>query len=268
MSQAISNDQLLSEFAGQDFVDPDGRLPIIQAYRGTASKFGYFVPFKEMAKAGWGDFDEKELTTCSFDSGVEEIGLLLRNPRMLVCPKSPVLAMTKPPAVRTILGPYYQFKKSDRITNLQVYQIILLDAQNNPLHSSPLAYKAKGANQASFSVNWQQFCSDFNTCFSMANRHLGISPKPKNNAFNSLLVFQPKLARELVGDEQKSPALRVVGYEAPTLENWQTFFVGMNPELKNFVWQSLAPKEPMKLFGAPAPEAPPALPAGVNDMPF
>ena len=51
------------EFCSPDFIDPNGRLPRIQAVRGEDPKqFGYFVPLGEMAKAGWADFDESQIT--------------------------------------------------------------------------------------------------------------------------------------------------------------------------------------------------------------
>ena len=245
------------EFCSPDFIDPNGRLPRIQAVRGEDPKqFGYFVPLGEMAKAGWADFDENQITEYTFQSGESEKGLLLQNPRMLVCPKSLVLAVDKKLSKETqstvILGEYRHYKGQENVTNVQFFQIFLLNEKNEPLHQIPLIYKAKGTNQASFSVYWQQFCSELNTCFSIANRHLGASPKPKNFAFNSLLVFCPKLAREIVGDKQKSPALRVVGYEQPTLENWKQFFVGTNATTKQFVWQGLTPNDPLQMPALPA----------------
>lgn len=257
-------DSALSEFAGDAFVDPDGRLPRLQAVRGeNPDHFGFFLTFQEMAKAGWGDFGQGNIIDYSFQSGKKENGLLIQNPRILVCPKSPVLAFdrvqSKAANTTVVVGLYGKAEKEDeKMSTIQYYNVILLDSANLPLHQVPLALRLKGSTQASFSLNWQAFCEEFNACFSMANRHLGVSPKPKNLAFYSLVVFEPKLAREIVGSAIKSPALRVVGYEKPTLETWQKFFVGTNPEAKQFVWQSLAPNEPLKTFGQPA--LPPALP--------
>lgn len=272
---------LLSEFSSPDFVDPNGRLPRIQAVRGEDLKqFGYFVPIGEMAKAGWGDFDESQFIDYTFSDGDTEKGILLQNPRMLVCPKTKLFGIdrkqTQDTQTTVIVGEYWQYKDDENVVCGQIYQIFLLDKNNQPLHQVPLSYKAKGANQASFSVKWQEFCAEFNTCFSLANQHLGISPKPKNNTFNSLLVFCPKVARELVGDKQKSPALRVVDYEHPTLENWTQFFVGIQPEVKKMVWDALAPHEPLTIPGVPTPAAlsagqetsQAALAAALDVMPF
>ena len=47
------------EFASPDFVDPDARLPRIQAVRGESNleHCGYFITADNMAQAGWLDFD-------------------------------------------------------------------------------------------------------------------------------------------------------------------------------------------------------------------
>lgn len=261
----VSEEELaasLLEFADPSFIDPNGRLPRIQAVRGEDPKqFGYFIPLGEMAKAGWADFDETQLIGYTFQNGAVEKGLLLQSPRMLVCPKTPLLAIDKEQGkelqTTVILGEYRLYKGQENIGNMQMFQIILLDANNKPLHQIPLMYKAKGTNQASFSTQWQAFCSEMNTVLSLVNKQhnqnqeKNFSPKPKNNTFNSLLVFCPKLAREIVGDKQKSPALRVTDYEHPTLENWTKYFVGINKEVKEFAWQSLTPLEPMQIPGLP-----------------
>lgn len=47
------------EFATTEYLDPDARLPRIQALRGkTAKTCGYFVAVNQMAGAGWKDFDK------------------------------------------------------------------------------------------------------------------------------------------------------------------------------------------------------------------
>lgn len=179
------------EFADPKFVDPFARLPRIQALRGTIPKqCGYFVSVSEMARAGWvGDFDESQLTTYTFESsGQEEQGILIPNPRMLVCPKTPCLGfdkeLTKQSKYPAILGRYNEeYKENENIGNTQYFQVFLLDDQNQPLHQIPLSYRASGANQATFSIHWQQFCQELTACHAIANH---IAAKPKNNLFLSL----------------------------------------------------------------------------------
>ncbi|MEG4165930.1 DUF5895 domain-containing protein, partial [Microcoleus sp. S36b_B5] len=79
------------EFASPDFVDPDARLPRIQALRGESNleHCGYFITVDQMAQAGWQDFDESQLIKYTFNSSQTEQGILIKKPRMIVCPKTP-----------------------------------------------------------------------------------------------------------------------------------------------------------------------------------
>lgn len=250
------------EFCNPQYLDPDAKLPRIQALRGNTPKLcGYFVSVDQMAIAGWENFDESQLVTYTFEStGAEEQGILIPNPRMLVCPKTPVLGFDRKQSNQSkstvILGKYTQEMKADEnVGNIQYFQVFLLDKQNQPLHQIPLSYKATGANQASFSVRWQEFCRELNACHSIVN---GIPAKQKNSLFYSLGVFCFKTAREQVGDKQKSFACRVVEHERPTLENWRSYFMGFNPNLKQYVWESLEPDKPLIVPGSPETLALPA----------
>lgn len=251
------------EFADVQYLDPDAKLPRIQALRGTTPKMcGYFVAVDQMAAAGWQNFDEKQLITYTFEStGAEEQGILIQNPRMLVCPKTPVLGFdrkqSKDSKSTIILGRYTQEMKSDEnISNIQYFQVFLLNANNETLHQIPLSYKAAGANQASFSIHWQEFCRELNICHSIVN---GIPAKQKDVRFYSLGVFCFKTARELIGDKQKGFACRVVEHERPTLENWRDkYFIGFNQSIRQYVWESLEPTKPLIVPGNPETLALPA----------
>lgn len=242
------------EFCSPEFLDPNAKLPRIQALRGTSPKnCGYFISVDQMAMAGWKDFDEKHLTEYTYESsGETEQGILIQNPRMLVCPKTPVLGYDRklslePNASTVILGKYNaEMKEDENVGNMQFFQVFLLDKDNQPLHQIPLLYRAAGANQASFSVHWQEFCKEINNCHSIVN---GIAAKQKNNMFYSLAVFCFKTAREQAGSKQKSPACKVVEHEVPTLENWRNYFIGFNKSNKEYVWDCLEPKKPMAIPG-------------------
>lgn len=250
------------EFADPQYLDPDAKLPRIQALRGTTPKMcGYFVAVDQMAAAGWQNFDEKQLITYTFEStGAEEQGILIANPRMVVCPKTPVLGFDRKQSKQLnstiILGRYTPEMKSDEsISNLQYFQVFLLDQNNQPLHQIPLSYKAAGANGASFSVHWQEFCRELNSCHSIVN---GIPAKQKNTQFYCLGVFSFKTAREIVGDKEKGFACRVVDHERPTTETWRNYFIGFNRSVKEYVWESLEPTKPLIVPGSPETLALPA----------
>jgi hypothetical protein len=136
----------------------------------------------------------------------------------------------------------------------------LLDANNQPLHTVPLSYLAKGSNQASFSVEWQKLVDEITACHAIAS---GIAARPKNALFKSLCVFAFTVARELVGKKQKSPACRVVSHELPTMENWRDYFVGYDATLKTQVWDGLQPTLPLLVPGETTEV--PALAASVEE---
>jgi hypothetical protein len=244
------------EFSAPEFLDPKGRLPRIQALRGNRPEnCGYFIAVDQLAKSGWLDFDAiaDQLIAYTFESsGETEQGLLMQHPRMLVCPRTPLLgydrAASRESEQLTILGHWQRdFKGDDNIGNCQMYEIILLSSQNEPLHNVPFSYVAKGANQATFSQEWQKLVDEVTTCHAISN---AIAARPKNAKFKSLCVFDFQTGRELVGQKQKSWACRVTGHEVPNLGNWQDFFVGYDPSLKQQIWAGLQPELPLIAPGA------------------
>lgn len=269
MTSTINQDQSMQiqrdEFASEEYVDPNARLPRIQALRGEDPKqCGYFIEINQAAKAGWLDFDEKSLIKYVFLNGQEEQGLSFKKMRMLVCPRTPVLALNKAETEKqqtTIFDGYYKkavHKEDENFVNYQAFEVVLLDKNNIPLHQIPLSLKLKGAAQASFSQQWQDFIQKITSCHAIIN---GIPAKEKTMAFKSLCVFAFEVKREMAGEKQKSPACKVAGYEVPTLENWRDYFVGYDPKAKEFVWQGLQPNRPLI-----QPELPPALPPSESDL--
>ncbi|MEG4036033.1 MULTISPECIES: DUF5895 domain-containing protein [unclassified Microcoleus] len=249
------------EFASPDFVDPEARLPRIQAVRGESNleHCGYFVTADQMAQAGWLNFDESQLIEYTFNSGETEQGILLRKPRMIVCPKTPVLAFDRDESEKlqqtVILGLYDRAaKENERISNIQLFQVFLVNSDNQPLHSIPLSYKAKGANQASFSQHWQQFCTEITACHAIEN---GIAAKPKNAAFKSLCVFEFEVERQLVGEKKKSPCCYVSSHTKPTLETWKQHFLGYDQSTKQWTWEALEPERPLTIPALQFSSSPP-----------
>lgn len=254
MTSTFDQDQSMEiqrdEFASDEYIDPNARLPRIQALRGEDPKqCGYFIEINQAAKAGW-DFSEseKDLIEYTFNSGGKEKGLLFKKMRMLVCPRTPVLALDRKASElqqQNIFDGYYKkaiHKEDDNFTNFQAFEVILLDKENKPLHQVPLSLKLRGAAQASFSEKWQELVQTITSCHAIVNR---VAAKEKAMTFKSLCVFAFEVKRELAGEKTKSPACKVVSYEVPTLENWRDYFVGYNPQTKEFAWQGLQPKRPL-----------------------
>jgi hypothetical protein len=223
-------------FAEPEYVNPNARLPRIQALRGEngAAECGYFITEQEMANAGWGDFDESQMMIYEFNSGGKERGLLLKSPRMLVVPRSPLFAFDRQLSRQEerlhIAGEYSKQRHADRekYGTAQAYEVLLLDKDNQPLHEIALAYVAKGANQASFSFHWQQLVQEVTKCHAIAN---GIPARAKDIRFNCLCVFEFTVKRELAGNNAKSPACKVHSHTSPTQANWEQYFLGRNDEV-------------------------------------
>ncbi|WP_013334859.1 DUF5895 domain-containing protein [Gloeothece verrucosa] len=245
----------LDEFCSPEYIDPFARLPRIQALRGaTPDLCGYFVSMDQMAKAGWLDFEyvDPYIVDYTFESNGElESGVLLKTPRMLVIPRTPLLGYDREASQESqqlvILGPWKaEYKQEKNVSNLRLCEVFLLTPDNKPLHQVPLAYIAKGANGATFSEHHNQFLTEMTNCHAISR---GIAARPKNNKFNCLCAFEFSVARELVGDKQKSFTCRVTSHTIPTLENWHTFFLGYSPEAKKMAWDGLQPSQPLMIPG-------------------
>jgi hypothetical protein len=239
-------------FAQPEYVNPNARLPRIQALRGEngASECGYFITEAEMSKAGWREIDESELIVYEYNSGGKERGLLIQSPRMLVVPRSPLFAFDRIASRQeqklVVAGQYHKQSHGDReqFGTAQCYEVLLLDANNQPLHEIALGYIAKGANQASFSFHWQQLVMEVTRCHAIANN---IPARPKDARFNSLCVFEFAVKRELAGTVAKSPACKVNSHTAPTQANWEQFFLGRVDDIADRFLNLLVPTNELVL---------------------
>jgi hypothetical protein len=244
--------EVRDRFAAPEYVNPNARLPRIQALRGEngASECGYFITETEMAKAGWRSIDENSTIVYEYNSGGKERGLLIQSPRMLVVPRSPLFAfnrqLSRSEGRLVVAGQYSKqlYSNREKYGTAQCYEVLLLDEHNQPLHEIGLAYVAKGANQASFSFHWQQLVNEVTKCHAIAN---GIPARAKDARFNSLCVFQFNVKRELAGNNAKSPACKVHIHVAPTQANWEQFFLGRQDEVANRFLNLLTPTTELTL---------------------
>jgi Family of unknown function (DUF5895) len=245
-------------FASPEYCNPNAKLPYIQSLRGeNPTECGFFVSIDQMAKASWLNVPET-LDTYTFSSGAIEKGLIFRQPRMLVIPKSGLLAARSVKGENgsselELLGKYGEFKGQAGVSNIQLFEVMLLDLNNCPLHEIPFQYIARGATQATFSFHYQQFLLEITMCHAQAN---GISARPKNLEFNALCVFEFKVTRELAGNNSnKAPACKVASHSKPTMDNWKSFFLGRNDELADRVLQLLDIPVSNAVFAAAKPVA-------------
>jgi Family of unknown function (DUF5895) len=242
-------------FAAPEYSNPNAKLPFIQSLRGeNPSECGFFASLEQMTKANWLHVPET-LDTYTFSSGAVERGLLLKQPRMLVVPKSGLLAARTVKGENgsselELLGKYGEFKGQAGVSNVEIFEVLLLDGDNCPLHEIPLQYISKGSTQATFSFHYQQFLLEITMCHAQAN---GISARPKTLEFNALCVFEFEVVRELAGKSQKAPACKVANHTKPTQDNWESFFLGRNDELANRVLQVLDIPVSNAVFAAAKP---------------
>lgn len=252
MTYDIERDQ----FTSDEFIDKNAALPTVIVLNDQLH-YGYFIPVSTMAKCGWVDFDESQLISHTFRSGESEQGVLIPSPRMLVCPKTDLyqydVQASSEQRKRAIVGLYDAALKDDKnIKTERLYLVFLLDANNNPLHTSPLKYAARGVNGATFEVERRAFKSALETCHALINQ---VPAKPKNDRFHALGVFCFTTVAELVGEKQnKSWCCRVVNHERPTTENWKDYFIGYT-DFKDYAWGALEPGQKIDVLSIPALEA-------------
>lgn len=242
----------LDIFTSEEFVDKNATLPTVIVLNDNHC-CGYFIPVSTMAKCGWIDFDEHQLVSHTFRSGETEQGVLIQNPRMLVCPKTDLYQFDVSASVeqntKVIVGLYNaELKKDPNIKTERLYLVFFLDATNNPLHTFPLKYAARGVNGATFEIERRAFKAELEACHAITNQ---VSAKPKNDLFHSLGVFCFTTIAELAGDRQKHWCCKVVAHEKPTTENWKNYFVGYT-QFKNYAWSALEPGQRIDVLSAPA----------------
>lgn len=250
-SNVIERDQFVSD----EFIDKNATLPTVIVLNDQLH-CGYFIPVSMMAKCGWINFDESQLISHTFRSGETEQGVLIKEPRMLVCPKTELyqydVEVSEQQRKRAIVGLYdAALKDNKNIRTERLYLVFFLDENNNPLHSLPLKYAARGVNGATFEVERRAFKAQLETCHALTNQ---VAAKPKNDLFHALGVFCFTTSAELVGEKQnKSWCCRVISHETPTTENWRDYFIGYT-HLKDYAWSALEPGQKIDVLSTPALE--------------
>jgi hypothetical protein len=245
MTSNTENKYLSRQYAATDF-----SFPYVQGLRGEDPKqYGYFVPLSQANKAGWRDLDPAKLTEYAYNSGKTEVGILLQQPRMVVTPVSSLGMFDRKASLEDetliVVGKWdRQFRDDENVGNFQIFLVMFFDEHKQPLHDIPLKLVAKGAQQATLSEQWQQFCVAVARCQAQAHK---VFFSPRNEVFNALCLFQPHLIRKSVGENIKSPALYVDGYVEPTVDNWQDFFLGNDEDLADMVVGLMNPRSRLLL---------------------
>jgi Family of unknown function (DUF5895) len=140
-----------------------------------------------------------------------------------------------------------KYRTDENVGNFQIYLVIFFDENKQPLHDIPLKLVAKGAHQATLSIQWQDFCTDVSRCQASANKSRFV---PRGEKYRALCLFQPLIVRKAVGSKSKSASCYIDGYVKPTVTTWQDFFVGTDEELGDTVIEILNPR-PRLLLAPP-----------------
>jgi len=242
------------EFTSEEYIDKNASLPTVIVLNDQLN-YGYFIPLSTMAKCGWINFDEEQLISHTFRSGNTELGILIQSPRMLVCPKTDLYQFdakaSEEQQTKVIVGLYNAELKDDpNIKNERLYLVFFLDESNNPLHSTPLKYAARGVNGTTFELERRAFKMEMEACHAITNQ---VPAKPKNDLFHSLSVFCFTTKAELAGDKQKAWVCRIVGHQKPSTENWKNYFIGYS-SLKEYAWSALEPGQKIDVLSVPVLE--------------
>jgi Family of unknown function (DUF5895) len=272
---------MTNKYLAADYAATEISFGYVQALRGEVdpSHCGYFVSLSQMEKSGWRNIDPSQLTTYTFNSGTTEVGMLLKQPRMVLTPISQLGMFDRTASAKTeslvVVGNWNRdLKGNPDIGNFQVYLVVFLDEQNQQLHDIPLKLTAKGSHQASLAEQWQKSCTAVALAHSKA---MGVPFRPRNEIYNALCVFVPVITRKLVGESKKSPACYIDGFDKPTTDNWQKFFLGNQEDIADAVVGMMNPQPRTRLVSAQSfaltphvePEAvdPKALPAAPATYP-
>jgi hypothetical protein len=252
-------------YLGGEFAATDFSFPHAQVVRGEAdmSHCGYFVPLAQAQKAGWSNLETAETIVYNYNGGETAEGLLLTQPRMVLCVMSK-LGMFDRTASQdedrlVVIGEWNREQSKDpNVGNFQIFLVMFLGENNFPLHQVPLKIVAKGAHQATLSTHWEQNCTQVAMLHARA---ANVPLRPRNERYKALCVFQPVIKRlQVGGGKLKSYACCIDGFVAPTQSNWRSFFLGEGEELlAETILQILNP-QPRALQMQPSSESIIALP--------
>jgi Family of unknown function (DUF5895) len=244
---------MTSKYLTTDYAATDFSFPYVQALRGEDPKqCGFFIPLSQAEKGGWKNLENIEMTEYTYNSGQTEVGVLLQKPRMILTPICQLGVFDRKASqdeeTLVVLGEWdNKYRNDDNVGNFQIYLVMFFDKNKQPLHDVPLKLVAKGAHQATLSIEWQKFCTDVSRCQASASK---VRFAPRGAKYNALCLFQPIITRRAAGGKIKSQACCIEGYVKPTPATWEDFFIGTDEELGDMAIELLNPR-PRLLLAPP-----------------
>jgi Family of unknown function (DUF5895) len=222
------------DFDAPENVQKAAGTPSIKVLNESAS---FFIASDNLDKVEWTDrtvgetYRQKTGKVGEDDRPLYINGISIASPHVLVMDESPLLVRNK--KTRKFIGIYDSDEYNSTLEQpYRIYQVVLLDNQNKPLHKDTLQLTATG----NFSVNWNTQLEKFREeCILAYNKSKGLVDKNKRVIkWHSFWVFSPKLKPEKRGkDDASSFACITTGFKRPNSETLADINIAMNPSLKD-----------------------------------
>ena len=236
------------EFDSAAFEEQRESLPYLQMLNHQdPTQSGFFITLENAETAHFTPTEEWTEHLAVFQNGQTVEGYRTLTARFLILRKSKLLMFDRESG--EFIGDY-QKSRYDRATMVLKtrYLTFLVDKDKRLLHQSPLLFTTKGSFCGSFGETLQQFHSEMSKAYGAATH----AKKPRGDRFMALSVLAVRVTPVLKGDRKKSWVCSVESHGIPTIENWQQFFIGYQPDLKDRI---LAEFEDWAEFGNPRREA-------------
>jgi Family of unknown function (DUF5895) len=250
-AKSLSVERDLDEFDSAAFEEHRESLPYLQMLNHqNPTQCGFFITLENAKAAHFIPTEEWTEHLAVFQNGQTEEGYRTLTARFLILRKSKLLMFDRENGES--IGDY-QKSRYDRATMVLKtrYLTFLVDKEKCLLHQSPLLFTTKGSFCGSFGETLKQFHSEMSKAYGAATH----AKKPRGDRFMALSVLAVRVTPVLKGDKKKSWVCSVESHGIPTIENWQQFFVGYQPELKDHI---LTAVDAWTEFGTPRRESSPS----------
>ena len=246
-AESLSVERDRDEFDSAAFEEQRESLPYLQMLNHQdPTQSGFFITLENAEAVHFTPTEEWTEHLAVFQNGQTAEGYRSLTARFLILRKSKLLMFACESS--EFIGDY-QKSRYDRATMVLKtrYLTFLVDKEKRLLHQSPLLFTTKGSFCGSFGETLKQFHSEMSKAYGAATH----AKKPRGDRFMALSVLAVRVTPVLKDDRKKSWVCSVESHGVPTIENWQQFFVGYQPDLKDRI---LATFEAWADFGNPRRE--------------
>ncbi|MCU0566240.1 MAG: DUF5895 domain-containing protein [Oculatellaceae cyanobacterium Prado106] len=217
------------EFDSEAFEERRDFLPYLQMLNASsADQSGFFIAADNADAVGFTPNEDWLYHETIFRSGARVEGYRSLTARFLILRRSKLLMFEREGG--QFVAPYRKelYDRQSMILKNR-YLVYLVSKDKQLLHQSPLVFTAKGSFCGSLGETVEQFRLEMSQAYGAA---VG-AKKPRGDRFMALSVLALRVQPELKGTTQKSWVCSVAEHCIPTVENWQSLFVGYQTELKD-----------------------------------